>query len=135
MVKKKKPACRFWLDVRDTGSIPQSGRSPEGGHSNPLQYSCLENLMDSGAWRATVHRVAKSWTQQKQLSIHTHTHTHTRGEVWPLPSATRRGSLGPWNGMCESSAFLCWGKGTSLVVQWLLRFQRKRFRFHPWLEK
>ena len=44
-------------DVRDTGSIPGLGRSPGGGHGNPLQHSCLENPMDRGAWRATVHRV------------------------------------------------------------------------------
>ena len=49
-------------DVRDTGSIPGLGRSPGGGHGNSLQYSCLENPMDRGAWRATVHRVSKSWT-------------------------------------------------------------------------
>ena len=41
-------------DVRDAGSIPGSGRSPEGGHGNPLQYFCLENPMDRGTWRATV---------------------------------------------------------------------------------
>ena len=50
-------------DVRDFGSILGSGRSPEGGRGNPLQYSCLENPMDSGAWRATVHGVAKSQTR------------------------------------------------------------------------
>ena len=49
-------------DVRDTGLIPGSGRSPGGGHGNPLQYSCLENSMDREAWRATIHRVAKSQT-------------------------------------------------------------------------
>ena len=49
-------------DIRDTGSIPGSGRSSGGGHGNPLQYSCLENPMDRGAWRATVHEVAKSQT-------------------------------------------------------------------------
>ena len=43
-------------DVRDAGSIPGLGRSPGGGHGNPLQYSCLENPMDRGACRATVHR-------------------------------------------------------------------------------
>ena len=48
-------------DVRDTGSIPGLGISPEGGHDNPLQYSCLENFMDRRAWWATVHRVKKSW--------------------------------------------------------------------------
>jgi len=52
------------------GSIPGSGRSPGGGHGNPLQYSCLENPTDRGAWQATVHRVANSWTQLKQLSTH-----------------------------------------------------------------
>ena len=49
-------------DIRDTGSIPRSGRSPGGGHGNPLQYFCLENPMDRGAWRAIDHGVAKSWT-------------------------------------------------------------------------
>ena len=44
-------------DVRDTGSIPGSGRSPAGEHGHPLQYSCPENPMDRGAWRATVHAV------------------------------------------------------------------------------
>ena len=62
-------------DVRDAGSIPGLGRSPAGGHGIPLHYSCLENLMDSGAWLTTVHRVAKSWTQLKQLSAHAHIHT------------------------------------------------------------
>ena len=52
-------------DVRDTGLIPGLGRVPGGEHGNPLQYSCLENLMDRGAWWAMVHRVAKSWTQLK----------------------------------------------------------------------
>ena len=49
-------------DLRDMGSVPGLGRSPGGGHGNPLQYSCLENPMDRGAWRATVHGVAKSLT-------------------------------------------------------------------------
>ena len=48
-------------DIREVCSIPGSGRSPGGGHGNPLQESCLENPMDRGAWRATVHRVAKEW--------------------------------------------------------------------------
>ena len=49
-------------DIRDAGLIPESGRSPEGGYGNPLQCSCLENPMDRGAWRATVHGVTKSQT-------------------------------------------------------------------------
>ena len=48
-------------DARDLSSIPGSGRSPGEGNSNPLQYSCLENSIDRGAWWATVHGVAKSY--------------------------------------------------------------------------
>ena len=47
-------------DTREEGSIPVLGRSPGGRHGNPLQYSCPENPMDRGAWRAIVHRVAES---------------------------------------------------------------------------
>ena len=54
------------------GLIPGSGRSPGGGHGNPLQYSCLENPMDRGAWQATVHRVTQSQTQLKQISTAWH---------------------------------------------------------------
>ena len=49
-------------NVGDSGSIPASGRPPGEGNGNPLQYSCLENSMDGGAWQATVHGVAKSQT-------------------------------------------------------------------------
>ena len=49
-------------NVGDTGLIPGLGRSP-GGNGNPLQYSCLGNPMDRGAWQAIVHGVAKSWIQ------------------------------------------------------------------------
>ena len=62
-------------DVRDTGSIPGSGRSPRGGNGNPFQYSCLENPMDIGAWWAIVHRVTQSQTQLKWFSMHTHRKT------------------------------------------------------------
>ena len=55
----KKSTC----NVGDLGSIPGLGRSPGGGHGNPLQYSCMENPMDREAWWATVHGVAKSRTQ------------------------------------------------------------------------
>ena len=56
----------------DAGWISGLGRSSEGGQGNPLQYSCLENPLDRGAWWATVHSVAKSQTQLKQLSMHAH---------------------------------------------------------------
>ena len=73
MIKKKKqkknpPASA--IDVRDVDLISGSGRPPGGGHGNPLQYSCLENPMNRGAWRTIVRRVAKSHTQLKQLSMH-----------------------------------------------------------------
>ena len=63
-------------DVRDTGSIPGSGSSPGEKQGNPLQYTCLENSMDSGAWQATVHGVTKS---QTQLSTRVHPHTQESG--------------------------------------------------------
>ena len=63
LVVKNLPA-----NAGDTSSIPEPGRSPEGGHGNSLQYSGLENPTDSGAWWATVHGVAKSQSRPKQLS-------------------------------------------------------------------
>ena len=59
-------------DIRDAGAIPGSGRSPGGGLGSPLQYSCLENSMDRGAWWATVHGIAKSWTRLKRRSTLMH---------------------------------------------------------------
>ena len=57
-------------DIRDRGSIPGLGGSPGGGHGRPLQYSCLENPMDRGAWWVTVHSVMKSQTRLERLSTH-----------------------------------------------------------------
>ena len=64
-------------DTGDLGSIPGSGRSPGGGHGNPLQYACLETPMGRGAWRATVRRVAESDTTEATECACTHTRTHT----------------------------------------------------------
>ena len=61
----------------DAVSVPGSGRSPGVGNSNPLQYSCLENSMDGGAWWATAQGVVKRLDTTERLSTHTHTHTHT----------------------------------------------------------
>ena len=73
-------------DTKDVGSIPGSGRSSGGGNSNPPWYSCLENLMDRGAWEATVHGVAKG---QARLSTH----------EWALDFAdTHRLFYSEWNG-------------------------------------
>ena len=57
-------------DIIDPGLIPRMGRSAGEGHDNPLQYSCLENPMDRGAWWATVNGIAKSQADLKQLSMH-----------------------------------------------------------------
>ena len=61
----KASAC----NAGDPSSIPGLGRSPGEGNGNPLQYSCLENPMDRGAWWATVHRVAKSWTRLSDFTF------------------------------------------------------------------
>ena len=74
MLEVKNPPANTG-NIRDAGMIPVLGRSPGGGHGNPLQYSCLENPMDRGAWRATVYRVTKSQTWPKQLSFR---HAHTQ---------------------------------------------------------
>ena len=71
LVMKKLPASAG--DARDVHSVPDLGRSPGEGNGNPFQYSCLENPMDRGAWRATVHRVPKS---QTRLSNWACTHTY-----------------------------------------------------------
>ena len=93
--------------------IPGSGRSLGGGHGNPLQYSCLENPMDRGAWRAAVYEVTKNQIQLKWLSTHTHKgpssglkHIFARSfrpvpsspqqQVSPLPSAVSIFGLNAW---------------------------------------
>ena len=60
-------------DIRDVGSIPGSGRSPGGEHGSLLQYTCLENPMDRGAWQAMVHRVTQSQTHWRDLARVQHT--------------------------------------------------------------
>ena len=68
-LSSKESACNAGV-TGDTDSIPGWGRSPRGGHDNPLQYFFLEKPLDRGAWWATVHRVAKSGTGLKRLSMH-----------------------------------------------------------------
>ena len=85
-----------WLQCGRHESTPGLGRSPGGGHGNPLQYSCLENTMDRKAWRATVHRVTKSQTRLQRLS--------TRAcilAIEPLPVPIAVHSLVPMGKMCE----------------------------------
>ena len=78
----KESACNAG-DTGVAGLFPESGRSPGGGHGNPLQYSCLENPVHRGAWRATVHRDPKSQTWLKWLS--THTHSTRQPQEWRPP--------------------------------------------------
>ena len=84
-------------DAREVSSIPGSGRSPEDGNGNPLQYSCLENFMDRGAWWAIVHGVEKSWAWQSDW-----THTHTQNGVCD------RGPEAEWLLNCVASGQKGW---------------------------
>ena len=84
LVVKKLPANAG--DIRDAGSIPGLGRTPGGGHGNPLQYCCLENPMERGAWWTIVHRVTESQTQlRQQLCI----------ALWKVNHSTRYSKSGP----------------------------------------
>ena len=86
----------------DTGSIPALGRCPGGGNSNPLQYSCLENPKDKGAWWATVHGVEKS---QTQLTTHTHTSHRQRSLTCFRPLFAALGSCVHMRSSQEASLF------------------------------
>ena len=70
LVVKNQPASA--VEKRDAVLIPGLGRSPGEGNGNPLQYSCLDNSMDRGAWWAAIHGVAKSWRRLKRLSTQVH---------------------------------------------------------------
>ena len=131
LVVKNLPASTG--DRRDTGSIPGSGRSPREGNGNPLQYSCLENPMDGGVWRATVHGVTKSWTR---LSAHTHAmlcsqnlsllaqHVHyPKRKPCPSPFTSHHeplsvANLSPW--ICLLWMFHMYGIIPCVFCDWLL---------------
>ena len=68
-------------DARDMGSIPESGKSPAVGNGNPLQYSCLENSMDRGAWWATVQEVTKSWTHLSTTTTTKYIIAYLQGDI------------------------------------------------------
>ena len=97
-------------DMKDVGLIPGLGRPPGEGHGNPLQYSCLENPIDRGAWRATVHGVMKSQTQLKWLSTHVGTWDYYFQQVIVSRMLTRMPGVG-------------WQPGDITVVQrWCLHW-------------
>ena len=77
-------------NARDAGSIPGSGRSPGEGHGNPLQYSCLENPMDRGPWKATVHGVTKESDTTYQQNKKSNSH---KGIIWGQASLRQRESI------------------------------------------
>ena len=95
-LRSKESACSA-AAAGDVGLIAGWGWCPGEGHSNPLQYSCLENSMDRGAWWATVHGDPKSRTRLKRLSMHTHT---PGGTCWKLAL---------WN-LPEIHPWACWGE-------------------------
>ena len=92
-------------DIRDVGLIPGSGRSPGGENGNLLQYLCLENPMDRGAWQVAVHRVAKSRTRLSDFTFSFHFHalekemaTHSSVLAW---TTLWNEEPGPWG--CKES--------------------------------
>ena len=92
----KESAC----NAGDPSLIPGSGRSPGEGNGNPLQYSCLENPVDGGAWWAAVHGVAKSRTQLSNFPFTFHFHalekemaTHSSVLAWRIPGMGEPGGL------------------------------------------
>ena len=104
-------------DIRDRCSIPGLGRSPGEGNGNLLQYSYLENLMDRGAWRATVHRVSKNQTRLKWLSMHSCTQERVREKDTEISiqtiSRTKSGLVGEWV-LLEGSVLV----DISFCLQW-----------------
>ena len=78
---------RVCLQCKKCGLIPGSGRSPEGGNGNSLQYSCWDNSMDRGVWQATIHRIAESrndWSNWAHTNTHAHTTKHWEALKCPI---------------------------------------------------
>ena len=122
----KKSAC----NAGDPGSIPGSGKSPGEGNGNPLQYFCLENSRDRGAWQATVHEVAKGQTRPHNW--------HTLGARLQFMGSQSRTRLSDWtelNWGARHNRIVCkilkyqWNGNPALVPQFLLEFSL------PWLLK
>ena len=86
----------------DLGLIPGSGRSPGEGNGNLLQYSCLENPVDGGAWSATVHGVAKSWTQLSDFTF------FLSAFFWGVPHINGIESSCPFKLSCKGGAIRPW---------------------------
>ena len=105
-------------DVRNTRLTPVSGRSPGGGHGNPLQYSCLENSMDGGAWWATVCRVTKSWTYMTEQM-------KTQSSSESIILYSRRSAVaksGPRLGRSRTLKTGMWCLGCRTSTHWISRY-------------
>ena len=114
----------------DLGSIPGLGRAPGEGHGDPLQYSCLENPMDGGAWWTTVHRVTKSWTRLSDFTFFLSLHS-LKELPWRLSgkeSACHVGDLGSIPGLGRSPGE---GKGYPLQYSGL----ENSMDYSPWGRK
>ena len=85
------------------GSIPGLGRSPGEGNGNPLQYSCLENSMDGGAWWATVHAVTKNWTRLSDLIMNVFLTFWKLACYWDMNSSNKKDIFQSGNGNCINS--------------------------------
>ena len=99
-------------DIRDVGLILALGRSPGGGHGNPLQYSFLENLLDSGAWWVIVHRVTKSQTWPKRFSLHTCKDNLDMKVIQSCPTLWSHRLDSPWNSPGQNT-----GVGSCTLLQ------------------
>ena len=119
-------------DARDADSIPGLGRFPGGGNGNPLECSCLENPMDSGAWQITDHGVEKSQTWLEQLSMHL-------GKQQSNKSMKKRQNIciAPWqptpvflpvefHGQKSLAGYSLWGHNKSDTTEWLTHIFHKR---------
>ena len=136
----------LWLSSKEStcnagveGSIPGLGRSPGGGHDNPLQYSFLENTVDRGAWWATVHRVTNSQTRLKQLSMYACTYFIIMSFYWNYHMLNPyEGDDRGWNGWMASLTWWTWVWVNSGSWWWtgrsgVLRFMGSQRVGHDWV--
>ena len=105
-------------DIRDVGLIPESRRSPGGGHGNPLQYSCLDSPMDRGAWWTTVHRVTKSRTWLKWLNMHEYINVYYMWYIlYIFQPIWNKKSLKKWMNPClTAKEKIEWGRSGLLIM-------------------
>ena len=119
-------------DIGDVSLIPGSGRSPGRGNGNPLQYSCLENPMDRGAWQATVHGVTKGWTWLSDWRTARVRKRESKRSHWEFGAIVRswviQSKLGvtPWSGRGVTWSDLCLEVSLQLLFwEWIgLLFHR-----------